>query len=119
MEGKARSKIETRDSTCPLQVKLSLLIYYYNRILLLSVSGNVAASCPGYILPDNNNTAFKGSHDSYTTRTRYTTRLIHDTSPKHGRFQNLRQSDSWRSNDITTSRLHKLPQPVSTFFLHL
>ena len=68
----------------------------------------MAASCPGYILPDNNNTAFKGSHDSYTTRTRYSTRLKHDTTPTHGRFQNLRQSDSWRSNDITTSRLHSL-----------
>src|SRR6266403_2412361 len=101
MEGKARSKIETRDSTCPLQVKLSLLIYYYNRILLLAVSGNVAASCPGYILPDNNNTALRAA----TTHTRYTTRLIHDTTPTHGQFQNLRQSDSWRSNDITTSRL--------------
>src|SRR6266403_5509975 len=71
MEGKTRSKIETRDSTCPLQVKLSLLIYYYNRILLLAVSGNVAASCPGYILPDNNNTALRAA----TTHTR----LVHDT----------------------------------------
>src|SRR6266403_1893600 len=107
MEGKTRSKIETRDSTCPLQVKLLSLIYYYNRILLLAVSGNVAASCPGYILPDNNNTALRAA----TTHTRLvhdTTRLIHDTTPTHGRFQNLRQSDSWRSNDITTSRLQLL-----------
>src|SRR6266436_1970723 len=82
MEGKTRSKIETRDSTCPLQVKLSLLIYYYNRILLLAVSWNVAASCPGYILPDKNNTALRAA----TTHTRLVHDALHDSNtiqPQH------------------------------------
>src|SRR6266403_5508076 len=53
------------------------------QILLLMVLGNVAASCPRYVLPDNSNTALR----SAITRTQ----LKHDTTPTYGQFQNLRQ----------------------------
>src|SRR6266403_3254676 len=49
------------------------------QILLLVVTGSVVASCPGYVLPNNNNTALRAP----TTHTR----LVHDVNTTHNMIQ--------------------------------